>query len=563
MRHLGRPRSLTVVVATIAALVVPFALNANDFDRGPGRGIDQPNLREAAMDLESKISDHLWYGQIFGARFDSADKLPGHVVGLDGGGDSALWTGVYLAAESFRYAVAKHALATAKNHGHEVLARKEMAAAKARIDQMVPAAHLKINISRNWKGTSSHPTDYGYQAGPDGEAGILFRNCFPQGVAPGFQTQANPRHRQIFGPIPWDGEVMPWETGVSEGESRPYFCEDAASRDMHAGTTFGLLAALDLVGPDDLAMRNMIATDLMTLTDYLYRHGWSVVKPYTRAETAGSELGPVFPLFVINPQPRLNMTQAARHAAQVAGSDVDKAKWEAIWREELASQAPNLRTEYLLAIDSPHNSYYNFNLNHLTNFNVIRLEPDSTVKEEFKRDFSIIDASIRDDINAHFETITYALTGEQERSDAAVQHLEEWLIYRSLADEEVNQNSPTRCTLPAADPLKIACVPTDQTEYIQDTPTGPVSTFRQGAPPRACPSSCRARDPLPITERTKHHDFLWQRSPYELRGGSERNPTAREPGVDFLIPYWMLRYYTEVAPPLYAPFPAWAGVRTR
>ena len=52
-------------------------------------------------------------------------------------------------------------------------------------------------------------------------------------------------------------------------------------------------------------------------------------------------------------------------------------------------------------------------------------------------------------------------------------------------------------------------------------------------------------------------DFLWQRPPTSLDGHD--GPNAREPGIDFLTPYWMLRYYTEVGYPAYRPFPAWAG----
>ena len=33
----------------------------------------------------------------------------------------------------------------------------------------------------------------------------------------------------------------------------------------------------------------------------------------------------------------------------------------------------------------------------------------------------------------------------------------------------------------------------------------------------------------------------------------------REPGIDYLTPYWMLRYYTEVEHPEQGSLPTWVG----
>ena len=36
-------------------------------------------------------------------------------------------------------------------------------------------------------------------------------------------------------------------------------------------------------------------------------------------------------------------------------------------------------------------------------------------------------------------------------------------------------------------------------------------------------------------------DFLWQRSPFQLKGGGWG--TVESPSVDYILPYWMGRYY--------------------
>src|SRR5262249_41865099 len=49
-----------------------------------------------------------------------------------------------------------------------------------------------------------------------------------------------------------------------------------------------------------------------------------------------------------------------------------------------------------------------------------------------------------------------------------------------------------------------------------------------------------ACSPIPVPDRVTT-DFLWQRSPFQMSGGgSGRIETA---GIDYLLPYWMARYY--------------------
>ncbi len=504
-------------------------------------GVD-PALSPDAAALEALAADHLWFGQMVGLNFDTADRLSQtreHVNGMHGQPDSALWTGVYLAGESFRYAVARKLAQTSQDADERALALADQAEAKARIDEMVAKFHILINISKSW-----HPRACGAADPPggvhscgvtDGEAGILWRACFPEGVPSWMQGQGAQAGKMIFGPLHWD-EPNPWNADT-------WWCEDGTSRDQHAGATFGLLTAFDLVGADDPALRHQIRDDILTLTGYLWRHGWTVFKPNTFLSTTGSE-NFIFPLFVINPQPRLNMTQAARHVATIDGDAVQAATWEGIWHQELAAMGPNLPTEYLLAIESPHGGYYNFNLNHLTNFNVLRLEPDGPVADYLRRTFAIIDATTRDDVNAHFEAVTYGLTGEPARFDLAQRHLKEWLQLRaSLATPAQNSS---RCG------TTLVCMQEDAVDMHQATPVGSLDWTIPGQR-----TTVRSATPLPVTKRARGEDFLWQRSPYKLDGAA--NPFEREPGIDFLTPYWMLRYFTEVAPPAVRPFPSWNG----
>jgi hypothetical protein len=209
-------------------------------------------------------------------------------------------------------------------------------------------------------------------------------------------------------------------------------------------------------------------------------------------------------------------------------------------------------------LKSPSNGYYINNLNHLINFDMIRTEPDPTTRSFLERQFAMIDATTRTAINAHFEAITYALTGEPQRGRLAVDHLGDWITYRNTPTY-VAHNSP-RCTAQGAS--HIECINDNDVDYHQKTPVQNVAVTTgdptNPQPPSTAPTTQRSRLALPIALRPRGNDFLWQRSPFTLDGGAS-DPRNVEPGVDFLMPYWMMRYYTDIDPPALTPFPDYAG----
>ena len=54
----------------------------------------------------------------------------------------------------------------------------------------------------------------------------------------------------------------------------------------------------------------------------------------------------------------------------------------------------------------------------------------------------------------------------------------------------------------------------------------------------------RACSPVPVPDRP-NTDFLWQRSPLLLYGGGDT--TVETAGIDYVLPYWMARYYQVLA----------------
>jgi hypothetical protein len=262
----------------------------------------------------------------------------------------------------------------------------------------------------------------------------------------------------------------------------------------------------------------------------------------------------------------MNMVQIGRHAARFVGTVEQKLKFEAVWADQIATQLPQLSASMEIDASNPHSAYYKYHLNNLTFDNVWRHEPDPQVRELIKRGWSVQDATVGDDGNALFEAITYSVTGDQGRIDAAVTHHREWLDYRANADANRNTiDYRPECG------TTYTCVPLDQIDVVQTMPDESEQTLftKPGSS-----GQLRSTGPVPVGLR-RPADFLWQKNPNLIVGCGGGNfgscdPAEAErwqgPGTDFLQAYWMIRYFTEVegaTPAGLTSFPAWPGPRFR
>jgi hypothetical protein len=505
-----------------------------------------------ALDIEARILDHIHYGQVYEQRYNTPERVTADIATTEGEDDSALYTGNYLGAEAFRYALAKRKIAQGVDVAFWTGQRDD---ALARVDTITRQYHILTNISAYWFTTlnpqlhddrplTNGRIDFGGGVFP-AKKGLLFRACTPAN-APAFVNQRG-RGNRVFGPFHWPGDqYVP---------ANDYYCRDATSRDAYAGTTFGLLTAFDLVSGDDPGMRRMIRDDILAISDYTLGYAWSTPRMHGRVVfpevEGGNDLDNFWsPLFMYTPVQQLNMAGIARHVAAVAGSQAQKVKWNAVWAAEIATEGPNLVEDMYLNTSQPHDSYYKFHLDYLALFNLIRTEPNATVNQLFlRRALAVMDATTGDDGNALYDAFVYAVTGDGARLAGGVARTNEWLDYRARLDANGNDtlNSP-RCA--ASHPRHIECVPKDSTEVLIGGV--PILTV-----PEAQPSNeVRARFPLDVVDR-KGQDFLWQKDPTLL--DEDQSPEWEPPGYDFLLPYWMIRYYSETRPLANKPLPAWPG----
>ena len=556
------------------------------------------------------------HGQVYNLVYATADRLPGQEVGTSAAGDSALYSGNYLAGQSYRFALATKRLAalntardaylaahpqadsgrnTGLGTGSAALAaldgeitrwQDQQRDAKRRVDVLTRQFHILSTISKAWSyefaptvndrdvdprdpqqaadgalglvadapaivaggpGSVTRPGFVDYGGGIiNGEPGLLFRACSRADDPDGFNFARN--GERAFGPLRWD-------------DGHDYFCLGGTSRDAYAGTTYGLSTALELVGPSDPELARRVAGDLMAVTGFAAKYLWTTPRPHgTVVLVPVSPFGHDFdhvisPLFVYVPSARLNMAAVGRYAANVAGTAEQKLEFERIYRQEVATQLPQLTASMLVDAADPHASYYKFHLNHMTLFDLWRLDPDPVVRTAAAQAMGAMGATTNDDQNALYEGIAYAMTGDPAQLAAAVRHQRSYIDYfrATEASNHLVTNS-ARCGTTVTDPSSgtpydLTCVPTDETRVITTAPDG----SRQEVVKPGTATSRRALTALPIAMR-KSADFMWQKDPTQLDGGFN-NPRYANPGYDYLTTHWMIRYFSEVVRPPLSPFP--------
>lgn len=364
-------------------------------------------------------------------------------------GDSAIWTGHYLASQAYRYAVT-----------HDPAALENARRALDGITRLVAVA---------------------------GDAGYLARAAVP--VASPWAAEFIGTNPIVPVPGPIHPRLHPSAAGHmlyrSTVDGVDYYWEGTISRDQYSGVMFGLSIAWDLLPFDDVRAR--VKTDVTKIVGFLEAHGWTPVAP--DGEIATTFLG------------RSEQILAFLQIARQVNPAVFAAKYDLRAKQmaRLAWIAPFTETF------DPHNSYFKFNLDHINFFNLIRLETAADRKSIYGKALS---DWLRPPLAAHgnvfFDYVYEAALG---RHDAGI--LAADLVALGL--------------FPAA--------PRRDGHVVNST--DPSIAHNLLHPDRAAHA-------LPV-DRRPPTDFLWQRSPFNLDGGGEGR--LEYPGIDFLLPYWMGRYY--------------------
>lgn len=371
-------------------------------------------------------------------------------------GDSTIWTGTYLTAECFRYAVTGDP------------------EAKANAIRTVQGldAHLKIT------GISGYIARF---AGPDE---------FPWNA---FYTEHD---RYVPGQGEWEGS----------------FWINNTSRDQYTGWFMGMATAYDLI--DDEPTRQLIKQDVKLVIDKIMDDWYWIVGEDGLPTDAGPQVLSLFAL--------------TWHL--IAAHIIDEPYYRQVYEARFAAMSHKLERS-MFSWFNKYQEYYGFNLTHENYLSLLRLETDP-VRRKFYLDsyHRMIWPLVAHTHNVFFDAIYLANCGRAGQCNDYNQTLGD--MRRQLADF---QDPP------------VLDVPLE----IPEWPLDPVSVYLSDLIDQLdirelLDIEPQTLDPRPVKWRCPR-SFMWQKTPYTLTcpGG---DGTEVYPGIDYMIAYWIMRYYNLIEP---------------
>ena len=369
---------------------------------------------------------HMPYGGIIDPVLSPTDAT--QVVDYVRCGDSAIWTGHYLAAEAFRYKVTGSTDALAN------------------VNNAISAINNLINVT----------------------GGDVLARC------------ALPANSPYVASISSQESANGINTGAIFGA--PWIWVANTSRDQYVGVFFGLTVAYDMVA--DQNVRNWCSYLVTRLLKNLLDNAWSVVMPDGSGSTS----------FLLRPDEQLSLLLIGEHVNGGAFGDIYSGLSNAL--------SPTVPVPVGVDCTNQTSSYYKFNLDYLTFYSLMRMGSGYS-HFWYGLAFDELTSTTASHQNAHFNMIKFAINGPNGDRDAETRALLDAWLLRPRIDEyrDFNGQFP------------------------------------------ACGSN-EACQPLPVVDRVTT-DFLWQRDPFQLSGGSQGNTegTIETAGIDYILPYWMGRYY--------------------
>jgi len=363
-----------------------------------------------ALAIEANIvARHLPFGGIVDPAFVYGSPANSPITGYFRCADSALWTGAWLAAESYHYAVDRSPAALAN-------VKSAISAIQGLVAVTGDNRLARCMFTANWQ---------------------------------------------------FAGNVAGQESANSINTNSPWVWVDNTSRDEVIGVFFGLATAYDFV--NDPGVHSSIGPIASPIAHYISDHLWSPDNDITTT-------------FLIRPEELQMLIDTTRHVNpgdSISGPFINPTPFE---------------TGVLLDIQN-NSSYFKFNLDYMTFFNLVRLSPANSQYLGAYVDVRDYTASHQ---NPFFDMIDHALRGANNFDAEVRPLLDQWLLR------------------PKRDPY------IDDSDVVKNCSSG-----------EAC-----SPVPVPIRPTT---DFLWQRDPFQLVGGAD--DTIECAGIDYILPYWMGRYY--------------------
>jgi hypothetical protein len=282
----------------------------------------------------------------------------------------------------------------------------------------------------------------------------------------------------------------PWAAGLKLGENEhPSFQGTVdgqkwtyiaeVSRDQWVGVYFGLTAAWNLV--DEPEIRATVRWLAVRGANSLLKRNWILRDPD----------GAITTTFWGRADQQLMILKLVRR--------LDEDHFTGNYRSMSLALAPETIVPIALEVKAPYTSYFKFNLDHITMYGLLTSGDNSYVRANYEKAWDILRKTTDDHGNAFFDVIARSIEGPNPRRDEGIRAMLNAFLERPLRDAWVDLR--TEVQLCADD--------------------------------RSC-------EPIPVPRRVTT-DFIWQRSPFQVLGGGYG--IIEGAGIDYILPYWMARYY--------------------
>ncbi|MDX6668378.1 MAG: hypothetical protein QOK04_1758 [Solirubrobacteraceae bacterium] len=523
-----------------------------------------PDYGQQALDIENRIVSHVPFGAVLSidAPIKAAKKSS---YGLEA--DSSIWTGHYLAAESFRYATTgtPAALARVKDTvggikqlfdvTQDAVGFKKFSTAAA-LRPRVPIGTLPVTrrapvtagngIFARTALPSTSKLDY-----TDGS--LNRRGCWYEAPTGGWRLTVGGRtskyrtydalYKAFLGlkkkgagatAAPLGTNWFGWGCGK----------DHAISRDQYIGVFMGLAYAHELV--NDPTVRSQSAALIERMLDYLRKTNWNVVLP---------------------PDNRIQTYFLGNYDVQLAflriGATVNPGKYLPVYQRYAAASELTWVPTFFSSVE-PIGGYFGFNLAQGVFGPTLLLEQDPGLRTNYTTAYNLLWRGVRHHKNAYFDLVHLLVQPPGSRSATAA-----------------TPTSPST-SLPLSDEVKAVLnewlVRLGEVRGPNGLPRNVVAepAFQQGLypdnlagyTPLGGGQTCLSKFPLPVNGRIGDGmDFVWQRSPFGTGvpvancGVGRPQPTQDDiarrgsdsrregPGVDYLLAYWMGAYLGVVPKP--------------
>ncbi len=303
---------------------------------------------------------------------------------------------------------------------------------------------------------------------------------------------------------------------VEEGAYAGDFWWGFTSRDQYIGWFFGMTMAYDLV--DDEPMRLRVRQDMLEVVHTLMDNNWVIT-------AQDGNPSPVAAQILANMQ--LAFSTMAYH---VTGDERIRAELKRLIQDTnrlaLEISGFNFLNRYA--------QYYGNNLGHTNWYNTLRIGRAYFCEDnhgwmvshfnEAQHNFSRLSH------NAWFNAI-YMSQGGWEPDGEADPYMDQFL-------QDLNDFRPApsvRYFLPARDPATYTVDPDSETLH-ELFETFPILKELMGS------VSVQALEAFPVPLQCST-DFLWQRNPFRIDACGTDDPRTVNPGVDYLLAYWLGAYH--------------------